>query len=463
MRLFACLPLLVLLVWPAALRAQGAAAPTLAVLDHQVHADGSLDLLLYCADPDLAQAGFTLLGEAGSPLPRPQITPAPTAPGVVIVIDADPSLESDSTPHSTRKRDGLLLAELILTRLPADSPVALISTAALPTIPPVAAGRETIFPALRALVAADFAAIPPADPAHTLALARAQLEAAPVGSRHLAIITARPGAWAAAAPTDDPAIALFDLAGSPSPAAIPEGFAHIPSDPTQSADLPALFTAADDYVDAIAGQHTRIRLKLPPGALPSGARGLTVIGCGGSATVPLTAPAAAVWRWAAALGGLSLAALAGLVLWRNRRRMAPPISRPALPRQQLPRPLTTPFRAAELPTDRQGQGAPANYRLIINRPDGRAAHTLGPGQWAIGRDPACAIAIDHPLISALHARLSIAVDRIEITDLDSTNGTAVGPARRRLAPDAPEPLDLDEIFWLGPEIHAALEAADDAA
>lgn len=459
MRLLACM-LLALLAWPAAAHAQASAAPALAVLDHQARPDGSLDLLLRCAAPDPAGPTFTLLDAGGAPLPRPQITPAPAPAGLAIVIDISPSLAGEGSPHSTRLRDGILLAELLLARLPADSPIALIAAAPPPDAPPVAVGRAAIYPALRALAAADLAAARPAAPAHTLALARAQLEAAPPGSRHLAVITADPGAWVAAAPADGLTVALFDLAGSPGPAPMPQPIAHIPAHSAQSADLPGLPAAVDGYVNTVIDQQTHFQLRLPPGALAPGAGALTVIGCGGSAALLPASPGAPGWLLALPIGGAALAALAGGALWR-RRRHPRPAPRPALPHPHAPRPLTTPFRAADLPTDRHGQAVTLSYRLVVSGPGGRAAHALGLGQWAIGRDPACAIVIDHPLLSALHARLSIAADRIELTDLDSTNGTAVGPARRRLAPDTPEPLDLDEIFWLGPDIHAALEAVDE--
>lgn len=456
MRSLCCL-LLLLLAWPAALHAQASTPPALQVLAHQVHADGAVELLIRCASPDQAQAGFALLGVGGAPLPPPEVAPITVPPSAVILLDAGPALESAGTPYSTRKRDALLLAELVLTRLPAASRLALVTTAPASAIPPVATGRAEVIAALRTLATTDLAAAPPVDAAAPLALAYAQLDAAP-GPGHLLVITAEPARWAAATIP----FTLIDLSGPDDSGAVDQSRTRLAYHTARSAELPALLTAVATAVDALVNQRTHLRLRLPPGALPATSGQLTIAGCGGSAALLLAAPTAPGWIWAGALGALALIPLAGLFLWR-RRKAAPYPLRPALPHHQPPRPLTTPFRAAELPTDRHGPAAPASYRLIVSGPAGRAAHTLTLGQWAIGRDPACAIVIDHPLLSALHARLSIATDRIELTDLASTNGTAIGPARRRLAPDTPAPLDLDETFWLGPDIHATLEAADDHA
>jgi S-DNA-T family DNA segregation ATPase FtsK/SpoIIIE len=46
----------------------------------------------------------------------------------------------------------------------------------------------------------------------------------------------------------------------------------------------------------------------------------------------------------------------------------------------------------------------------------------------IGRDPACDIVLDDPLVSKRHARLEIGQGRVELVDLNSANGILVGGA-----------------------------------
>ena len=53
---------------------------------------------------------------------------------------------------------------------------------------------------------------------------------------------------------------------------------------------------------------------------------------------------------------------------------------------------------------------------------------LAPGDNVIGRDPDCAVWLDHSGVSRRHARIRIAADmsRAVLDDLNSTNGTFVG-------------------------------------
>ncbi len=50
----------------------------------------------------------------------------------------------------------------------------------------------------------------------------------------------------------------------------------------------------------------------------------------------------------------------------------------------------------------------------------------------VGRDPECDFVIDSPKISGRHCQLRFAGDRVELTDLGSSNGTFVGEERARL-------------------------------
>lgn len=60
------------------------------------------------------------------------------------------------------------------------------------------------------------------------------------------------------------------------------------------------------------------------------------------------------------------------------------------------------------------EDAPVTFRLL-------------PGYMrTIGRSPAASLVVDAPLISRVHCRLTVSADgRVEVVDLDSTNGTWV--------------------------------------
>ena len=58
-------------------------------------------------------------------------------------------------------------------------------------------------------------------------------------------------------------------------------------------------------------------------------------------------------------------------------------------------------------------------KIISNQP-------VSPGtDLIIGRDPGCQLVIDHPSVSARHARVRLSGRRLSLTDLGSTNGTFI--------------------------------------
>jgi len=61
-----------------------------------------------------------------------------------------------------------------------------------------------------------------------------------------------------------------------------------------------------------------------------------------------------------------------------------------------------------------------------------AAPASGGRGFVVGRDPECDFVIDSPKISGRHCQLRFAGDRVELTDLGSSNGTFVGEERARL-------------------------------
>ncbi len=60
--------------------------------------------------------------------------------------------------------------------------------------------------------------------------------------------------------------------------------------------------------------------------------------------------------------------------------------------------------------------------------DGRMVE-VGPDPVIVGRDAACQVVIDDREVSAMHAELCATPQGVRIRDLESTNGTFVGPAR----------------------------------
>ncbi len=55
--------------------------------------------------------------------------------------------------------------------------------------------------------------------------------------------------------------------------------------------------------------------------------------------------------------------------------------------------------------------------------------SVAPGEYVIGRDPECEVALDVELVSRLHARLTVNFDHALIEDLESSNGTFVNGER----------------------------------
>jgi pSer/pThr/pTyr-binding forkhead associated (FHA) protein len=80
----------------------------------------------------------------------------------------------------------------------------------------------------------------------------------------------------------------------------------------------------------------------------------------------------------------------------------------------------------------------------------------------IGRDPGCDFQIDGPSVSALHARLTLAGDRVTLADLDSASGTSLGPGGPQLPAHQPTEIHEGDEIWIGPEVRIALRRTDDA-
>ena len=69
------------------------------------------------------------------------------------------------------------------------------------------------------------------------------------------------------------------------------------------------------------------------------------------------------------------------------------------------------------------------FHLICELDDQRQRFRIGQGEHLIGSAADCELRLPFPTISRHHARLYISADRIEIEDLDSSNGSFVDGQR----------------------------------
>jgi DNA-binding winged helix-turn-helix (wHTH) protein len=77
----------------------------------------------------------------------------------------------------------------------------------------------------------------------------------------------------------------------------------------------------------------------------------------------------------------------------------------------------------------EGKPAADPRDVVSLRWNGRPPLTLPEGAHLIGRRADCAVAIEAPSVSRVHARLEVTRDRMTIEDLRSKNGTFVGGMR----------------------------------
>ena len=74
---------------------------------------------------------------------------------------------------------------------------------------------------------------------------------------------------------------------------------------------------------------------------------------------------------------------------------------------------------------------------IVSGPGAGTTVPLERSVIVIGRDPACDVVLDDPLVSKRHARLEIGQGRVELVDLNSANGTKVNGTRIPPQQDVP--------------------------
>jgi len=92
--------------------------------------------------------------------------------------------------------------------------------------------------------------------------------------------------------------------------------------------------------------------------------------------------------------------------------------------------------------------------------DGVAAqvYPFDDRQMMIGKDSRHPVPVMNRWASRNHATLAVSQQGVELTDLESRNGTfvGIGSERRRLSPNEPTLIDLGDVFWIGPEVKVEL-------
>jgi hypothetical protein len=99
--------------------------------------------------------------------------------------------------------------------------------------------------------------------------------------------------------------------------------------------------------------------------------------------------------------------------------------------------------------------APARPLWRLRVFDGGAAqlYPFEDRQMMIGKDSRHPVPVMNRWASRNHATLALSQKGVELTDLESRNGTfiGIGNERRRLSPNEPTLIDLGDVFWIGPE------------
>lgn len=446
----------------APLAAQGSAPPTPTV---ELTPEG-LVVATACAGASATTPLYVALDD-GAPLP---VFPAARTPArVAIVVETTPLMDAAGTPHSTRLADARTLATALLDRLPSASQVSLVTFDARTRVAlPLTADAVATRLALAAITAPDGAPRALGAPgalADAVSQAEGQLRGAGGDSGAIFIFAADtpepPPIAAEVEGIHDPAVRLsiVGLSGDPPSSALATiaaslGAAYFPYSAQASATLPALIASYGEHIGAVLGLDT-LRLRVPARGLAPGLHRISVSGCGAALAASFDVPRAAP---AIALLGLPILALAvggaGYGIWRRRR--------PAPTAAPAPKLLGAPRRrGAALTTARRAAGPRTASRLSVVLWDGRErrVYPLTQRHCTLGRDPGCDISIASEWVSGLHARISLVGERVEITDLESTNGTMIGDQGRSLVAGVPELLPVGELVLIGPEIRLSVQLA----
>lgn len=472
LRCFVWLALALLLAAPAPLGAQSALPLLLAA----EHVPDGVALTIACAQA--SPPGTLAVSLDGGPPVLVEAVAAPALPpALMLVLDVSPAMAGSATPHSTRLRDAVSRAAALLDRAPTGSLVGLVlfdsaARLAVPLAPDAGAVRNAL---------ATLAVAPASEPSTPAALS----EALQLGAKHLQQADGSGALVVFAA--DGPAlerppvplasdgrlsISIVGLGvGTPPNSAAPAsdqlaglatalGAAYLPYHTAQLSELPALRDALDRRYDELLAAPPVLRALVPATELAPGPHKLAVTGCGSADNIAIEVGPVA--RSASAPNGLLaasvLAALvAGGALMIRRRNTARYTGR-AGKHGRTERYGT----ALDASTERRAapRGPEARYWLVVWDGQQRRIYPLVARQNTIGRDQGCDIRIESPLVSGLHARLSLTHEQIELADLESTNGTYLGDLGRPLVAGLPEPIQLGDVIWIGPEVRLTIERAE---
>ncbi len=187
------------------------------------------------------------------------------------------------------------------------------------------------------------------------------------------------------------------------------------------------------------------------------------------------APGQAAWLWRysmpVAIGTALL--VAGLIwlLLRKKRPSKTVVLAQSTTNSRKPQSVDPVFQATEEYSNIPQATAEYIYAALASQPawqlrvfDGSTAqiYPVKERQVMIGKDSRHAIPVLNHWASHNHATLTISNNGVELTDLQSRNGTfvGIGSERRRLDPNVPMPINLDTVFWIGPEVKVELLEAD---
>ncbi|MFQ3663241.1 MAG: FHA domain-containing protein, partial [Chloroflexaceae bacterium] len=376
-------------------------------------------------------------------------------------------MNETGTPHATRLHDALIRAQVLLDRLPPGSLVGLVTFDVTARIAlPLGADGVAARRALGALVAAP-GPIDEQPPAlgHALRLAAEALASAPAGPRALALFAASaPDVVASPLPADLAAArAVVDLGvsagprGPLAPLATSLDALYLTYAAGDSTALPAQSTAVDQRLADWLGRAAPLRVQIAMEGLAPGTHELTLTGCGApaAATFELPAPDQLVPLWWFGVGAVPVI-VGAVALARRRHARSEAAERPTsgTRRYRAPGAVTTARRAT---------GTLPALEVVVWDGRDRRVWPVRSRQITVGRDPGCDVCIASSWISGLHARLTLIGDQVEITDLESTNGTLVGDPGRPLTPGVPETLEPGEIVRVGPQVRFCVQIAAPAA
>jgi hypothetical protein len=433
------------------------------------HADpaGWVELFVTC--PAGPAADLSVAIDGGPPAPPQSVDQSYAPPALAIIVERGPGMVAAGTPKSTSGADALGQAEALLSRLPAGSLVTAVAYGErAELLAPLSGDRAGSQVALERSLADLPAALPaPGTLAEAIRVAMAQLRAAPPGPQTLVILAADGPGQAEPLPKPDEhpvPITLVGLsaAGESSLQAVAEslGASYLPYHSKSPDLLPGLRDALSTRYAATTAPANLLRLVVTPQTLPHGRHHLALAGCGGSDSTWVSTEAPPLgWQLPALAGAGGL--VLGLLVGRLSRRAGGRGEEAGGRRQEA-----GDGHGIDGPTERIARrpmrADRATYRLVVWAGERRLIHELRERQCVIGRSPGCDLQIDDPLVSELHARLSLAGDQVTLVDLASRSGTSLGPGGPQLTAHQPTQLQDGDEFWLGPQVRVALRRSDRA-